>query len=146
MALSEDPAAGAVRGWRTAESWARAGLDAPGRTNPQGGTHWLSISSQRGAGGHRVEKGVVGIGAGELVVGGGPVGAQQPSLLLSGTSQVLPMSWQVGAMVPSGRRQSSILLLVQVPGECGSREGHHRGQAGTQPFPSPHPSLVVTQL
>lgn len=56
------------------------------------------------------------------MVGGG---VWQPSLLLSGTSQELAMSLQVGAMVPSGRRQSSVWLLVQVPGECEGRAGHH---------------------
>lgn len=64
-------------------------------------------------------EGVVGAGGRELAVGGGPVGAQQPSLLLSGTSQPWAMSWQVGAVVPSGWRQSSVLLLVQVPGMPG---------------------------
>lgn len=83
-------------------------------------THGLSISSQRGSGGHGVEVGVLGAGKGGLVVGGSPVGAQQPSPLLLATSQDRAMSWQVGAMVPSGRRQSSLRLLVQVPGEGGA--------------------------
>ena len=62
------------------------------------------------------------LGAGDrgLAVGGRLVGAQQPSPLLLGTSQDWAMSWQVGAVVPSGRRQSSLRLLVQVPGEGGA--------------------------
>lgn len=134
VALGEDAAGrgGAVRGGSRAGSGPDGG-HCPGVTTPSGGTHWLSISSQRGAGGHGVEVGVVGAGEGGLVVAGGPVGAQQPSLLVSGTSQALAMSRQVGAMVPSGRRQSSVWLLVQVPG--GGAGGSWRGRPPPPPPP-----------
>lgn len=108
---------------KTLRAWAvRLGQSrvlGPGRGPPssQGGTHRLSSSSQRGARGHGAEVGTVD---GLPVVGGTLVGAQQLASLLSGTSQVLAMSWQVGAMVPSGRRQSSAWLLVQVPGRMGA--------------------------
>lgn len=79
----------------------------PSSAGPRGGTHGLCSSSQTGARRQGAEDGVADLGARVLVVGVGVVGAQQPSLLLSGTSQVAAMSWQVGAMVPSGLRQSS---------------------------------------
>lgn len=113
MALCEDPAGGGGQ---------RLGLRVsccPRIAKPMGGTHGLSISSQRGAGGQGVGVGVVGAEGRVPAVGGGLVGAQQSSLLLSGTSQLRAMCWQLGAMVPSGWRQSSFWLLVQVPGEAG---------------------------
>lgn len=52
------------------------------------------------------------------VVLGGRVGRTKQSLLpFSDSSQSLAMSWQSEAMVPSGRRHSSVWLFVQVPGE-----------------------------
>lgn len=109
MALRKEPAGrGGQRPGR-----GRAALT---RTRPSGATHGLCSSSQRGAGGHGDEAGVVGAEGEVPAVGGGRVGAKQPSRPLSGTSQWWAMSWQVAAMVPSGRRQSSVRLLVQVPG------------------------------
>ena len=111
VALCEDPVG---RGGQRPGQ--RAGRR-PRTTKPRGETHGLSNSSQRGAGGHGEEVGVAG------GTGGWGVGAPQSSLLLSLTSQVWAMSWQVGAVVPSGWRQSSVWLLVQVPGEVG-QQGH----------------------
>lgn len=115
--------------------------DAPGVADPDRQptqrTHGLSISSQRGSGGHGVEVGVLGTGKGGLVVGGRPVAAQQPSPLLLATSQDWAMSWQVGAVVPSGRRQSSLRLLVQVPGGRGRRITVGGPGPSRSPLPSP---------
>lgn len=60
---------------------------------------------------------MLGAGGQGLALGGGPGGGLQSSLLLSGTCQDGAMCPQVGAIVPPGRRQSSLWLLVQVPGE-----------------------------
>lgn len=119
-----------------------AGGGAPGPATPEGRTHWLSIRSQSGCGGHGLGVGALDTGAGGLAVGGVPVGAQQPSFLLSGTNQVLAMSLQLVAVVPSRWRQSSLWLLVQVPAGRVSPQGWNPGSLSQPPpaspsFPSP---------
>lgn len=79
-----------------------------------------------------------------LAVGGRPVGSPQPSPLLSETSQDRAMSRQVRAMVPPGRRHSSLRLLVQVPGEGGVRGGTHTGPSSPSPFISQPPQQPLS--
>lgn len=87
----------------------------PRSTTPKPRTHWFSSSSQRGLEEHGVVKvTVVDTEGWGLVLGAGLGSTGQPS---PETFQCLAMCLQVGAMVPSGLRQSSCLLLVQVPGK-----------------------------
>lgn len=138
MAFGEDPVGRVVKGW----SRGPGGMAAQDR-QPTQRTHWVSKSWQRGAGVHGVVEGRLGTGDLGLAVGGRPVGAQQPSSLLSGTSQSLAMSQQVGARVPSGLRQSSLRSLVQVPGE-GGRVTAGRGCQAIPPCPPT--SMAATRL
>ena len=117
VAPGEDPAG---RAHQRLEQRPLRVMAPPTTTQPSWRTHGLSIRSHRGSGGHDGwMAGVLLPGRRGLVVAGRPVGSPQPSPLLSETSQDRAMSWQVRAMVPSGRRHSSLRLLVQVPGEGG---------------------------
>lgn len=117
VALGEDPVTVSGQGWELHREAGQAN-HCPGPP-PQRPTHWLSISSQRGAEGHGVEVSGLDPGVCGVVLGEGLGSTKQPLLPFPGTSQSLAMSWQSEAMVPSGRRQSSVWLFVQVPGEEG---------------------------
>lgn len=118
VAPGEDPAGRAHQ--RLEQRPLRVMAPPTNTAQPRRRTHGLSNSSQRGSGGHDGwMAGVLVPGKRGLVVVGRPVGTPQPSPLFSETSQDRAMSWQVRAMVPSGRRHSSLRLLVQVPGEGG---------------------------
>lgn len=145
VALGEDPAGRAHQ--RLEQRPLRVMAPPTTTTQPRWRTHGLSIRSHRGSGGHDGwMAGVLLPGKRGLVVAGRPVGTLQPSPLLSETSQDRAMSWQVRAMVPSGRRHSSLRLLVQVPGEGGVRGGTHTGPSSPSPFvPQPSQQLLSYQ-